>query len=104
MENFTPSFADAGFSDVEVGAELFGILHISQEDLILPNNRDLLAQIADFANKYGDAIPRIRQAMRKLPRGASSLQHASQYVMLQNKRMDLKQSLSALERELSMYE
>lgn len=104
MENFTPSIAESGFTDIAAGAELFGILRVGTDEMYFPQNRDMLVGIADFVNKYGDALPRIRQAMRKLPRGVSPLPHISQFVLLQNKRMDMKASLSSLERELSMYE
>ncbi len=104
MENVTPSIAEAGFSDVLAGAELFKLLRVGAEELMFPQNKDMLVGIADFVNKYGDAIPRIRQAMRKMHATSTPLSHISQFVMLQNKRMDMKASLSTLERELSMYE
>lgn len=102
--NFTPMISDAGFSDVENGAELFNILRVGPSDLILPQNKDLLVDIADFVNKYPDALSRIRQAMRKLPQGDTPLTHINRFVGLQNKRMEMKASLSQLEKELSMYE
>lgn len=104
MDGFTPVISDSGFNDVEVGAELFGILRVGQSDLMMPQNKDLLIGIADFVNKYPDALPRIRQAMRKLPAGEAPLLHINRFVSLQNKRMEIKASLYQLEKEISMYE
>lgn len=104
MNDFSPTISDSGFNDVLAGSELYKILRVGQSDLMFPQNKDMLANIADFVNKFGDSLPRISQAMRKIPRGASPLEHISQFVNLQNKRMDLKESLKSLERELSMYE
>ena len=97
-------FSDSGFNDATAGAELFQILRIDPHNLVFPQGKDDLIQIADFVNKWGDAIPRIRQAMNKLPNGADPLQHISQFVHLQNSRMELKTKLLELEKELAFYE
>lgn len=97
-------FSDTGINDIEAGAELFSVLRVGQSEMMFPQNQDLLVSIADFVNKYPDALPRIRQAMRKLPRGEAPLVHINRYVSLQNKRMEMKSALSSLEKEISMYE
>jgi len=99
-----PIISEAGFNDINTGAELFATLRVKASDLMFPQNKDLLVSIAEFVNTYGDALPRIRQAMRKLPQGESPLVHINRFVGLQNKRMEMKTALSSLERELSMYE
>jgi hypothetical protein len=97
-------FSDSGINDIEAGAELFSVLRVGHEELMFPQNKDLLVDIADFVNKYPDALPRIRQAMRKLPRGESPLVHVNRFVSLQNKRMEMKSALTSLEKEIMMYE
>lgn len=97
-------FSDVGINDVTAGAELFSVLRVGSADMMFPQNKDLLVSIADFVNTYPDALPRIRQAMRKLPRGEAPLAHINRFVSLQNKRMEMKSALSSLEKEISMYE
>ncbi len=104
MTDFSPTISDAGFDDVLAGAELYKILRVGPAELAFPDAKDRLVGIADFVNKYPDSLQRISQAMRRMPRGSTPLEHVGRFVVLQEKRMGLKSQIAQLEKEISMYE
>lgn len=100
----TTPISDSGFNDVLTGAELFDLLSVSPFELGVPKSQESLSYIADFVNKYSDAIPRIRQALMRKPSDISALDYISRFVGLQNQRMELKTKLASLEQEITLYE
>lgn len=94
----------SSYADVLIGTEMLNIMRVDPVTVIEPMKKDQMASIAEFVNKYPDALQNIRQAMRKMPYGSDSIDHIYGYVSLQTKRMSLKDQLASLEREISFYE
>lgn len=97
-------FTDNGISDIERGVELYQAMGVSHEDLIFGKDQTKFREISEFVGQFGDSLPLIRSAMSKKPMDVSPVDHIFGFVLLQKKRMSMREALKQVEAEISLYE
>jgi hypothetical protein len=98
-------FTDLGFNDVFKGSETLRILGIGFEELRDTKTFDKVRRLAKFINMAPDALEIAKQAIgnHKSPHIAP-LDFLTEFANLQDKRVNLKQELEKVEKEIQIYE
>lgn len=98
------AFENVGIQDAVLGAELFDAMRVSVDDVVFPKDQMQMEAIASFVSEFEDGMGLIRAVAMKKPPEVDMLEHVTRYVSLQKKRMAIRQELSKLEEELSLFE
>lgn len=101
MEN---PFTDAGFHDIEAGAELFHMMQFDPAMLKFPDLQQGMVELADFVNTFPEGISELRQIASKTPLPADELMgRFRRYAQLHTERARLLSKTQEIEKELSFF-
>lgn len=106
MENVSQTtFTDSGFTDIEVGAELFSMLEVDPAMFSFPHNQEAIKEVAEFLGMYPDeGLRQLRTVLAKSPLPPEErLGRLRGFSRLQMKRIATARELENLDKELSIY-
>ena len=103
MNDFSQSMT-GGEASPELGAGIYKILRVSTSDLALPQTKDKLIEIVDFAGGFDDALHLMKMAMQKKPFDMPSIDFMHEFVLLRKEHVTVTKRMMQLKKELSRYE
>lgn len=103
MNDFAQSMT-GGEASPELGAGIYKILRVSPGDIALPQMKDKLIEIIEFAGGFDDSLHLMKMAMQKKPFEMSPIDFIHEFVSLRKEHVNVTKRMLQLKKELSRYE